>query len=96
MIQSKFIHQLQKRTSTVHKYIETIEIQEKVIMKMQKVIETSTPKRIRNLQIKIKSESDTNMNKINFDERDENTSTDNENQVEDLKKRISQLTDKVN
>ena len=96
MIQSKFIHQLQKKTSKIQKYIETIEIQEKVIMKMQKVIESSAPKRARNSQDRNRSESDSNNGKIIFDVEDENTPLpETQSQVDELKKYIRQLTEKV-
>ena len=96
MIQSKYIHQLQKNTSKVQKYIETIEIQEKVIMKMQKVIESSAPKRARIFHGRNRSESESNNDKIIFDAEDDSTLLpESQNRVDELRKHIKQLTEKV-
>lgn len=56
LVQSKFIHKLQKKLSKVDTYTETIEMQEKVIMKMQSVIDSGAPERNKKMKMKIENE----------------------------------------
>ena len=92
MIQSKFIHKLQKKISKVDKYIETIEMQEKVIMKMQSVMESTAPIRIKKNQNKNQNYDQNNQIP---DHMIENNVKGTDNQTRDLENRINLLTEEV-
>lgn len=103
LIQSKFIHKLQKKLSKVDTYTETIEMQEKVIMKMQSVIESCAPERNKKAKNK-KSESDptlSNSGKSNTDDNSKNVENDfsrdkiEKNIRDEYRKRIDELVSTV-
>ena len=107
MIQSKFIHKLQKKIGKVDKYIETIEMQEKVILKMQSVMKSTAP--IRNKQQQLQNLNQNENQNLNQKDKEnyqknkkkssssdtESTANGNENQVEEFQNRINQLLEEV-
>ena len=109
MIQSKFIHKLQKKIGKVDKYIETIEMQEKVILKMQSVMKSTAPirnKKLQNQNENLNENQNLNQNlkdKENYQKNkkkssssdSESTANGNENQVEEFQNRINQLLEEV-
>ena len=98
IIQSKFIHKLQKKLSKVDAYIETIEMQERVISKMQTVISSGAPEKNKILKNRNQELNDierlNDEKKMNFEV--ENNLRENDNQIrDDLQNRVNDLLEKV-